>query len=126
MTNEGVKVNSSEDFVTNANIEDSEKVLSIKGAKNLSNNFNNLLNSFNNDKANRLHRHPFTDLDNVPYATPESQGVVFLSNDITDSTPTKAATPYFVNLVNKNTNTRITDLINTTINGVNLLLLYKL
>lgn len=117
MTNEGVKVNSSEDFITNANIEDSEKVLSIKGAKNLSNNFNNLLNSFNNDKANRLHRHPFTDLDNVPYATSESQGVVFLSNDITDSTPTKAATPYFVNLVNKNTNTRITDLINTTING---------
>lgn len=115
MTSEGLKVNSIEDFLTPVGIEDTEKVLSIKGAKNLSAKFNNLLNSFNNDKANKIHRHPFTDLDNVPYATTTSQGVVFLSNEITDSAPDKAATPYFVNLLNKNTNSRIADLENITI-----------
>lgn len=115
LTNNGVKVNSSEDFSTAINTDDSEKLLSIKGAKNLLSNFTNIVTNFNNEKANKIHRHDFTDLDKVPYADTEKQGLVILSNDITDNSNNKASTPFFVNSIRRVIDTRITNLENTTI-----------
>ena len=111
----GLKVNSSEDLLMPININDDEKLLSIKGAKLLLTNFTSIVTNFNNDKANKIHRHNFSDLDNVPYANSDNQGLVILSNDINENASNKAATPFFVNSINRKINTRINEIENISI-----------
>jgi len=112
INDKGLKVNSSEDLLMPININDDEKLLSIKGAKLLLTNFTSIVTNFNNDKANKIHRHNFSDLDNVPYANSDNQGLVILSNDINENASNKAATPFFVNSINRKINTRINEIEN--------------
>lgn len=83
----GYKVN----FSDATNRTDSDVGLSLKGAKALWDKLVSEITRLTNALAPKSHRHDWSNLDNVPSATTSQKGIVQLSNSVTGSSETIAA-----------------------------------